>query len=137
MKKLLPVFLIVCLLLSGCGKAKTISYAGVTKITVASFEHESFPLQKTVDKTKDIETIINYINNIETDKCSKKKVDRWFMSLLITGVNDPVTIDISEEYIVIDGKWYEIGSTALSELQNIYYNLEYYEVDYVKPEEEK
>ncbi len=134
MKKLLPVLMIICLLFSGCGEAGPISYAGITEITVASFKYESFPYQKVVDKTEDIEKLIGFINDAEKDKVSKKKVDDWKMTLSVTGEHNH-SIKISDKYMVIDGKWHEISEKTLFDIQYIYHNLEYYEVDYVKPQE--
>lgn len=110
------IVLILAIILLYPKKVDPIKINAANRITI---ENANFQVKEINDK-ESIDKIVSFLDSIKSKKSNfNGSLDKWTFSLKVSGDKDSTIIFIDDN-MNLDGTWYKIDSTMISELQSIY-----------------
>lgn len=96
----------------------------IDKLIFKSIEDNKY---KVIDKKEDIESVINFINEISGEKTESTSLNDWNFLIQTSGEDSEHSIIIEGDIMNVDEEWYKIDSQDLEQLKDIYSELNYEE----------
>lgn len=131
MKKIILSIFLIIFLLSGCQggydlESGNIDSTKINNITIKALKATAPPKSKYIDKEKDVDKVIEFINSIDKKKVEQEDINGWEFWIENKGI-EKYSITFIGNKMKINKTWYKINANELKKLRELYNELDYKE----------